>query len=407
VTTAFLPFFRRRFQIATLKALRHCAKYPVKVGLQATSMFGVALLAMVFWDIGEMPQVDGASIGPLLTTIAFGGFAVAAALAMFAVAGGAVARFSFTVPAEIDDRWVLATYLLPASMVAASLSIFALAYPAWEKYPRSLPGWLAAVGPVMAAGIVFHRRKEFSGWKQTGVAWLALGWNSAALTVIGSLLLVNMLPATTYERSSIRLLGAAFALWAIYFAVLVAFARRIETPHQVSAFMVWAFVAAMAVMSASGAWMSVAHAMVKRIGWGNVPAKLFLTNRGCEILNRSVGHDICHLQPGASAQYVCPAWVRSRIGTPVFLSVSPFSPSGAWPDHDSLRHVSLPREDVLVVQRISSKQRLPDEGLAHDGIATYLDLPAGKKGRWLVEQCGVDLPSALMPPAPSPQTVIP
>ncbi|KQP19355.1 hypothetical protein ASF45_25065 [Pseudorhodoferax sp. Leaf265] len=347
------------------------------------------LLAMVFWEIGEMPQVDVASIGPLLGTIALGGLAMTVALSVFAIVGGAVARFAFTVPESIGDRWVLVTYLLPASLVAASLSIFALAYPAWPKYHGSIPGWLTATGPVLAAVVVALRWKALASWKQAAGAWVALSWNSSALTVVASLLLVNVMPATTYERSSIRLAGVAFALWAIYFAMFVAFARRIQKPRQFGNLMVWAFVAATLVMTASNGWMAVAHLMLKRIGWGNLPAKMFVTDRGCEILNRGLGNEVCRRQPGSLAHLVCPVWVRSRIGTPVFVSVSALSASGSWPDHENLRHVSLPKEDVIVVQRIAAKPPQSEGEPQHDGLLKYLDQQASASGQWLRVQCGV------------------
>lgn len=388
VTSDFLPILRRTTGRVSQRAVRHCLEHPFRVGVQVTSTFGVVLLAMIFWDIGEMPQVDVASIGPLLGTIALGGLAVTAALSLFAIVGGVVARFAFTVPQTIGDRWVLANYLVPASLVAASLSIYALAYPKWPKYNGSISGWLTATGPAMAVAVVLLRRRALSDWKEAAKALLALGWNSAALTVIASLLLVNVMPAVTYERSSIRLLGIAFALWAIYFAVFVASARRIQEPHQVGTFMVWALAAAMLVMSASGGWMAVAHLMVKRIGWGNIPAKMYVTDRGCEILNRSVGQVVCQRQTGSQAQYVCPVWIRSRIGSPVFVSVSAFSPAGAWPHHEKFRDVSLPKEDVIVVQRIRPKAAELTEVKSPDDPVTHLVVPPGGKGQWLSEQCG-------------------
>ena len=390
MTSQFLPFFRRKFLTTTVKAIRHAKLHPVQSATRGTLAFGTILLGTVFWDIGELPQVDIASVVPLLATVALGGLLITVSLAMFGLAGGVIARFSFSVPSSINERWVLATYLLPGLMVGASLSVYALAYPTWSSYNSSIPGVLTLVGPLMAALVIFPKRRSFAGWTKAVSAWVSLAWNSAALAAIASLLFVNALPATTHPKNSIKIFGVALALWACYFGGLVFFARRIQRPQHIGRFLAGALVAASLVMAATGAWTAVAQAMVKKIGWGNTTAKLFLTDRGCEMFNRTVGEEVCRLKPGAKAQYVCPVLVRSRIGTPVFVSVSPFSTQGGWPNHEKLRHVSLPKEDVIVVQPISATRGLTAYGLPRDGLVTYLDLPAGKKGNWLVEQCGVD-----------------
>jgi hypothetical protein len=129
--------------------------------------------------------------------------------------------------------------------------------------------------------------------------------------------------------------------------------------------------------------------MLKKTGWGYYPAKLFVTDRGCDILNRSTGRVVCKLEKAAGGNLVCPVIVRSRIGTPHFLSVASFTTSGNWPDRERAFNVSLPKEDVIVSQRIAdlTKSKQPR---AHSmrNPATHLFPQSGEQGQWMVDQCG-------------------
>lgn len=384
----FTPFFLKQIHALGEWSFQHARDNPVRSLTTAALVFGTLLLVPVFLDIGELPQLDVPTLLPLLATIAIGGLIGLASLVALPLAGGFVARFAPGSPRWTADGWALFIYLFPTLLVAASLVAFALNYPAWRNYPSWLPASAALVGPLLAIPRVWRLRATFRGRNDAVSAWGSLAWNSAALTSLASLLMVNGVQAVLYERSSLNHLAVAVILWALYFCALIVLATRIDRPRDVMTFVGWAVVAAVVLFVVSGGWYAMSRSLAHKTGWANFTAKLVVTERGCSILNRSVGSQVCRVDRASSTQFVCPVLVRSRIGSPIFLSFSATGENGRWPDHDRLRHASLLREDVVGIDRVDPRKGETSSPPVFHQLLTYLAPAPGPLGTWLLDECG-------------------
>lgn len=384
----FVPFFQQQIRALGAWVFRQAREEPIKSLTTATLTFGTLLLIPIFLEIGELPQLDVSSLLPLLAVVAIGGLLVVGAIVALPLAGGVIARFAPGAPAWVADKWALAIYLVPTLLVAISLVAFALGYPAWPKYDSSIPLYAASLGPVLAAIRVAFLRASFAKLVDALAGWGSLAWNASALTLLASMLMVHGVGAGIDERSSMRDVAVAVAIWTLYFCALIWLATRKVTPGNVIAFVNGSVVAALALLIVTGGWSTLSRTVARNTGWANFTAKLEVTERGCAILNRSAGAEVCRLDPAASTHLVCPVVVRSRIGSPIYLSFSAFANEGQWPDHERLRHASLPKDDVITIDRIVSQRAPLDATGKPQALATHLAALPGPLGIWLRDSCG-------------------
>lgn len=364
---------------------------PFKVLSTSTLAFGCFLLVPVFLGIGELPQLDVASMLPLLGTIAVGGVVLIVILAGIPVAGGLLARSQPNAPVWRSDGCAVLIYVLPGIGMALFFGVF-INWPAyWEgRSEWAIFLWMA-FGPVGLAGVriwtLCRSSKAKIGWISE---WAILAWNSFALTALTTYLVGISIVIVSSESQTMRDLYIAIAAWTVYASVVTIVAVRVKTTEIIRIMLAFALFVTIVLLAATGGMTSISKAMLKKTGWGNYPAKLFVTDRGCDIFNRSTGRELCKQGKGAGGHLVCPVMVRSRIGTPNFFAFSSFTSSGKWPDPEKAVNVSLPKEDVIVLQRIEllANPKKPTDTHAVQSPAAHFVPQAGEQGRWLQEQCG-------------------
>lgn len=232
--------------------------------------------------------------------------------------------------------------------------------------------------------------------------WATIAWSAVVLSALMAYLVITSVTIMVPESRTVEDLSLTILLWTVYACAVTVCAVRIRATEMVRLLVASALFVAVVLLAATGGMTSISKAMLKKTGWGNYPAKLFVTDRGCDILNRSTGRELCKPEKGAGGHLVCPVMVRSRIGTPNFFSFSPFTSSGKWPDLEKAVNASLPKEDVIVLQRIAALATSePPKGVhAGQNLVTHFASQDGAQGLWLAEQCGQVPPGDSVSAAP-------
>lgn len=131
--------------------------------------------------------------------------------------------------------------------------------------------------------------------------------------------------------------------------------------------------------------------------------KMVVTNEGCTYLNKAAGGRIvCRVDPDDKTAVVCPAVLRSRIGSPFFIGLSAYDEDGHWPQlhpPKRLEAIAIPKSAVPSWTQLARTTPLKPATASSGAIVTYLD--AQDQGAWLREQCGPS-PSSVPPSAASP-----
>ncbi|MDQ0083784.1 hypothetical protein J2W35_004150 [Variovorax boronicumulans] len=397
MTVPITPNPARPFTAFAAWLVDYCKQNPFKVLGTATLAFGSFLLIPVFWGIGELPQLDVASMLPLLGTIAVGGFVLTFFLVSMPIAGGLLARSKPTAPAWQSDWWAALIYVLPG----ICLSLLLWASMTWVSFWEGSAGYaaviLTALGPFLAAVRMWRLRRAVAGRMKAISEWATLAWNAVVLMVLSGYLVIMAIQIVAPESLTVGDLTATLALWTVYASAVTVLAVRIKSVEIIRVMLVVAFFVATILLLGTGGMTSISKMMLNKAGWGNYPAKLFVTDRGCDILNRSSGHVVCKTEKAAGGNLVCPVIVRSRIGTPNFFFVSSFTPSGNWPDRARALNVSLPKEDVIVSQRIAELKKSTQPIGTRDiqDPATHLVPQSGEQGKWMMSQCG-NMPATIL-----------
>jgi hypothetical protein len=148
------------------------------------------------------------------------------------------------------------------------------------------------------------------------------------------------------------------------------------------------------LMTLSGNLSGLSVAAARSLGQAEMPVALVVTAEGCDQLNKAAGRNsVCRVAPGEKTAVVCPALLRSRIGSPFFVELSPFERDGHWPQAKPparLAAISLEKKEAPNWTRLAPMPAASAvsaaRGHAPNDIATFID---GKQvDPWLREQCG-------------------
>ncbi len=162
--------------------------------------------------------------------------------------------------------------------------------------------------------------------------------------------------------------------------------------------------------------------IVRTLGLGEAPVGLVVTEQGCNMINNATrGQKICELNNQTKQGWVCPVFLKSRIGTPFVIELTSFSLDERWPaisltsqnskqnnSHELIySKITIPERDVLSWPAIKPFRKRIEKGLLQScnsdtnnescrarrrRVITYLDQNSEHllqpQKRWLNEQCG-------------------
>jgi hypothetical protein len=102
----------------------------------------------------------------------------------------------------------------------------------------------------------------------------------------------------------------------------------------------------------SGNVTGIAVGAVRALGLGERPARLVVTANGCDVINKAAGQRVCEVAEGQTTTVVCPVILKSRIGSPYFVELSPLNAEGTWPERKQHPLIPIAKADVLSWPRI-------------------------------------------------------
>lgn len=371
--------------------VNYTTQNPFKVIGTGTLTFGSLLLAPVFFGVEEMPQLDGPSLVPLLTVIAIGGLLVTLTLVAMPATAGLIARSNAGGSKWQSDWPTVFVHLVPGA--TATL----LMWSAITDVNRSEPFWPWLVGifvlcPGLAVLRVLRVRRARSR-SDVATFWepmWTLTANSLMVTALMAYLVITSTKIVLPEARSFDEITLSMGLWAVYACLITGASIRTKNAKTLLGVMAVAPLVAIGILVCTGGWTSISKAMLRKAGWADYPARLFVSDRGCEILNRSSGMEVCRKEQPNGPHTVCPVLVRSRVGTPNFFSFQPFTESGGWPRPANGVAASLPREDVIHQQRIKPLRggsvKVAEE--LTTSPATFLATLHGDQAQWMQIECG-------------------
>ena len=379
--------------------VKHFQERPIAMAGTLATLAGGLILLWFFLSLGESPDLDLASFGAVPLAIALVGFAVAAALTGCSFAAGLGLRDKKSL-AGLDPKWT-AGFLIAPGMASTVLLVIYLAFwpdgkPAAEVmwFPfgamLALSALISVYGPEPVSstdgGDEWTPKKRFAELFSLGLLWVLMAY--VALFTFWVLF-----PRDGASRDF---------LWGLLFWTLLCYALNLMVgwaPRPVYVVVPMSIVLGlMGLFSATGNWQSFPRAVVGALGMGEMPVSLIVSADGCDYLNKRVGdRAVCRVEPGKKGAVVCPAMLRSRIGSPFFVGLSAFEPEGQWPQLHGpkrLEAIAIPKADVLSWVRLDPPvvKHGSVAASAPAGIVTYLD--AADPGKWLREQCNATVAAA-------------
>ena len=368
-------------------ALSHAAAHPFQALSTLTFAAGVLLMVPLFLELGELPQLDVPSMVPLVATMAAGGLGAVLFLMGLPIAGGWLTRTASVSQEWRSDAHALCIYVLPGAMYSMGLLIHLWQWPGQTEVMTWMVWATTGLGPVWTLARVLYLGAR--GGQRTALVegGLSMAWFSSAMALLIVYVVTTTIAVIIPRDAGWGWLVFSVLCCTVYAAAVIVAAIKSETAKAVRN-MGWAIGAAVVLLLSSGGLSALSGRLLSQAGWANYPAKLFVSDRGCDLINRSIGRNVCQLGAGPGGNLVCPVIVRSRIGSPIHLALAPASAAGRWPDQTQAVHVSLPKEDLIVSQRIEPPKMEGIRGAASDAPLAWGTDVGEVNAPWLSAQCG-------------------
>jgi hypothetical protein len=382
-------------------------KHPIRILSLSVLTVGGILLLMFFAHLGELPDLDLATSTSILAAVALIGLLVSALF------GGSAGNLNTT----RDLEWLRTPVSLRVVAIpgATLVLLFLLQVVVGSEWlPAANAGALCS-GLCLIAGYarVEHlaatdgMKEEYKSGKKLHFAALTFAVHSFLWTlslIIGLVCLTVMFPHGTTD-SEVLLSIVAWGCFSIGLSIALA---QSKPDKQLKNILAVTLAGLLILVTLTKNYTGLAVASVRALGLGDVPVKLVLTERGCQIINAAASRVVCQFNEREKVGVVCPAVLRSKIGTPFIVGLSPFTESGGWPDLDASSSIPISRSEVLSWPRIKTRKKPQigspskvDEKAARPIAANEQrdGLDEGQK-EWLDGECGA-FRQSVRDPAPA------
>ena len=399
--------------------VKHAQENPLQTAGALVTAFGSFILLAFFYQIGESPDFDLATFGAVPIFIAVVGFAVAALLTGCTFLAGLFHR----VQSEDWKSWAWQhrkwTVILQPAPVLISLFFLMLYTGLFQEYAKpmdviSIFMWISFVLWVLILLVLAlclpKATKENSdkpgNWGRLdhiinifliSYIWLISGYCAC----------ITFWVVSRYGFSNFDFAWRLF-VWTVWcYALNIVVVRVEKNVFVLLMFNMMLGTPLLLVLTEN--WVAFPKTVVKVLGMGEIPVKLSVTEAGCEYLNRAAGNRVvCKMMSkDEKTATVCPAFIRSRIGSPFFIGLAAYDNEGHWPQsHPPKRWaaISIPKTDIPSWTQLNLPREKTSVVSTSSGvIVTYLD--PSDQGTWLREECGAspDAPatkSASIPASP-------
>lgn len=398
--------------------------HPFKTTSVGVLTLGGLLLLLFFCQLGDMPDINLASSTSILAAVAMVGLLVAIVIGASTVAPGLVLHGP-----NKDTAWLrsVPTMLLSATPGIALVLVMALQFVLeieWFPAPNTL-GLCAAMAWVIADARVHHlttkgeivlkdvgKRRVLHYWANVG----ALAYHSMFWILCIALVVLSLFHLYRDEDHSVWLFCLTAVMWVGFCCAMNVFlvtSQDRATPRVVVSSIGFAL---LMLMTLTRNYTGIAVAAVRATGQGgDIPVRLVVTAKGCEILNKAVSGDpVCAAANADDPAVVCPVVLRSKIGTPFFIEFKSASAEGAWPSPGRGRMVSLAKSEVLSWPRIEPLKALPKPSSMSPAASATASGPllsflrplalAKTTQHWLEAECGQPIEAVAAPAGSAPQS---
>lgn len=377
--------------------LKQVLERPIATAATLVTVVGGLILLMFFCQLGETPDLDLASFGAIPMAVAIVGFAIAAALTMCAFFAGLALRGQKRSIAGLSAGWTILFLIVPGLAGFIALAAYSFLEPngklstAGMLFPFALMLLLAVMvarfGPSPVVDFVeMTKTKWVKVERFLKLAWFGYLWVLAAYFALLTFWVLFPRDRTSFDFFT----GMLFWMLSCYSLNLMVAWAPIKNVFFL--LLICIGVGLFALLSSTGNWQGFPKAIVSVLGLGEIPVKLVLTADGCDHLNKAVGGPVvCRVEPGEKTAVVCPAMLRSRISSPIFVGLSAYEDDGRWPQlhpPKRLEAIAIPKAEAPTWTKLefAAKNVGSPNSAASRGIVTYLD--PSDKGEWLREQCG-------------------
>lgn len=338
-------------------------QHPVKSATTIAFVLGGTMLMMFFGHLQELPDLDLSSSAATLWALAVMGGLVSIFLLALPLLPGFELRFDHSSLAWKRDRGHHLAVSIPpfTALVALVLGIgLHTSVEPWVFWPLLVGGmaWtaIAARRPHILRSATEAGKPAPSTWRITYQMLTGMFTWTLTLFLGFTFLIALYLPTETDGWPLILVILGQLAF--LYVAALAG--TTLDWRKERAA--IAGLAAATFILPAllSGNVTGIAVGTVRALGLGERPARLVVTANGCDVLNKAVGHRVCEVSAGQTTTVVCPVILRSRIGSPYFVELSPLNAQGTWPERKQHPLIPIAKVDVLSWPRIDlSNQKQP------------------------------------------------
>jgi hypothetical protein len=343
--------------------LKNAKQHPLKSTSALALVFGGFMLMMFFGHLQELPDIDLASSASLLWALAAIGALVAVFVLALPLLPGLDAKFSNN---ALD--WAQG----PAHQLALSLPALVTFGIVLIGIGFQMPNQPPFVWALLVAGTSWisidarryfvHRtlsadqeaiptRRRFLFVMVSGMFtwWLTLG--------LGFIFVVTLyLPAETDGWWLLFVVAGQLGIF--YSATLAGTTLDWRKERAALAVLVTSTLVLPALISQNVTGIAVAA--VRTLGLGERPARLVLTSSGCDAINKAAGQKVCETSPGTNTNVVCPAILKSRIGTPYLIELSPLNSEGTWPERKNHPLIPIAKAEVVSWPKLNLSGQVAD-----------------------------------------------
>jgi hypothetical protein len=388
------------------RLLDYAIDSPAKTLSLTVLTYGGLLLLVYFGRIGFLPDVNLDAVASVLYAVALVGLLLAG--------------------------YTATTLVMPGLLLGGNVDE--------ANLPRNWVGWVAAASAVLWCLIVLGLLSDFSVWVWCAmavaavIAALTMAWRgrhmlvhnpkpwvwAALLTVVCSLLMavpMALLSALSLYGDLVRAAnwkaGIALVSMAIGIAATAWLVATTERPRRWKVALILAPSGLFIFSMLTGSFSAISVIAVNKLGLGEYHfVRAVVSGKTCKVVNEALGQTVCDPKAEDDAPTtICPAQLRSRIGSQVLLEFSglKLDKSGeltrlVWAAPASLqvdakeepyfRRVVLPKDQLLtwssVRQQVNGVESTPVSAM----LATWRSPQPRELAKALAKVCGVPVDAA-------------
>ncbi len=371
--------------------------HPLRVTIVVlTAMGGMTLLAY-FVHLGVMPDLDWAGTNALLLYTACMAFMMGGYMALCTVGAGWLTR---SYGPEINDlrqggRGTVHLFL-PAILTSLAIGLL-LFFNVFKEvfasgfffgFPAAGAIYYAFVDPQTGKRKKLELQQKISIWGNYFFLSSAWSFNLLFAALVFSLM-------STRDGNDLWIIPWIFLCFVMNVAIL-------KVKKLTLGFLFFLGVAGLFILcGTTGNGIALPKAVVRSLGMGDVPVSLLVTEAGCQQVNKLSGQAVCQLDPVDKTGLICPALLRSRIGSPFFIGLLTQAEINRWPLNEKTisngsaptiasgpwHTIALRPSEVLSWSRIQfgrSTDTIPSAS-SMSTIVTYLNKQLDQD--WIQQQC--------------------